>query len=256
MGSALVGGIVASGSYSASDIHGFDAYAPASQGLSERIGTSIAESTAAAIDGADVILLCVKPADIAGLTDELHNAPTGSLVISIAAGVTISQLEEIAGPRHRILRVMPNTPALVGLGVAGIAPSALATPEDLEVANRIFSSVGTSMEVPEKLMDAVTGLSGSGPAYVYTFIEALADGGVLRGLPRDKAIEAAAQTVMGAAKMVIETGLHPAQLRDQVTSPGGTTISGLNELEAQGFRAAVMGAVSAATDRSIELGKS
>jgi len=256
MGSALVGGMVKSGAFSPANLVGFDAYQPSAEALSKASGIGLATSSEQALADAEGMLICVKPADIAPLGAALRGLSGGSrLVISIAAGVTLASLQEAFGSEHRIVRVMPNTPALVGVGVAGIAPGEKVGEDDLAVVEKIFSSVGTAMQVPEKLIDAVTGVSGSGPAYVYTFIEALADGGVLMGLPRDKAIESAAQTVMGAAKMVLETGLHPAQLRDQVTSPGGTTIAGLEVLEEEGIRSAVMGAVRAATERAEELGK-
>jgi pyrroline-5-carboxylate reductase len=255
MGSALVGGIVESGVVAAQDIHAFDAYLPAVEQLVEARGVVAAESAEAAVEAAEAVLVCVKPADVASLGGLLEAVASSKLVISIAAGVRLSTLAEHFGDRHRLLRVMPNTPALLGAGVAGIAPGSTATPEDLGFAHRVFASVGRVMEVPERLMDAVTGLSGSGPAYVYTVIEALADGGVLMGLPREMALEAAAQTVLGAARMVQDTGMHPGQLRDQVTSPGGTTAAGLEALEQGGLRVALLAAVRAATERSAELGK-
>lgn len=256
MGSALLGGVVKSGEVAPASIIVFDAYRPAVDQLVEARGVIAAASAEEAVKVGDVVLVCVKPADIASLGALLQGTAESKLVVSIAAGVTLGAMAEHFGDQHRLVRVMPNTPALVGAGVAGIAPASGVTPEDLGIVERIFSSVGKAMEVPEKLMDAVTGLSGSGPAYVYTVIEALADGGVLMGLPREEALEAAAQTVMGAARMVLETGLHPGQLRDQVTSPGGTTAAGLEALEIGGLRASLVAAVRAAAERSAELGKS
>ncbi len=154
-----------------------------------------------------------------------------------------------------VIRVMPNTPALVGEGASALARGTNATPEHLEIARQIFAAVGLAVEVPETLLDAVTGLSGSGPAYAFIAIEALSDGGVRAGLPRATAIELAAQTLLGAAKMVLETGKHPGALKDMVTSPGGTTIAGIAELERAGIRSAFIEAVTAATLRSKELGK-
>jgi len=155
----------------------------------------------------------------------------------------------------RVIRVMPNTPALVGAGASAFAAGRHATPADAELAGRLLSAVGLALPVKETLLDAVTGLSGSGPAYAYQFIEALSDGGVAAGLPRDVATKLAAQTVLGAARMVLETGLHPGLLKDQVTSPGGTTIEGLHELEKGRLRGTVMSAVRAATERSKKLGQ-
>ena len=176
------------------------------------------------------------------------------LIISIAAGVTIEKLESLTGA-SRIVRVMPNTPALVGAGAAGFAPGNGATQEDALLVGKILSAVGTAFQVKETDLDAVTGLSGSGPAYVFEFIQALADGGVAEGLPRDIATKLAAQTLLGAAKMVLETGKHPNELCDAVTSPGGTTSRGLELLAERAFHAAAMQAVRAASKRSRELGK-
>jgi pyrroline-5-carboxylate reductase len=186
----------------------------------------------------------------------IHNELQGKLLISIAAGVSIATLQEYAGPDVRVIRVMPNTPALVHKGSAAYALGVGTTEADAETAEAVFSSVGRAYEVAESLLDAVTGLSGSGPAYVYLAIEALADGGVRMGLPRDLAVQLAAQTVSGAAEMVLRTTLHPAQLKDMVASPGGTTIAGLAVLEAHSVRGAFIEAVEAATLRSRELGAS
>ncbi|MCB1227882.1 MAG: pyrroline-5-carboxylate reductase [Verrucomicrobiales bacterium] len=208
----------------------------------------------ATAEASDVVILAVKPADMPALCQSLAAASGTRLYLSIAAGVKLADLESWLGGPQRVIRVMPNTPALVGAGAAAFARGGQATDADAAVATQIFGSVGTVTEVPEKLLDAVTGLSGSGPAYGYTVIEALADGGVLMGLPRAAALELAAQTVLGAARMVLETGLHPAVLRDQVTSPGGTTIAGLEQLETHGLRRALIQAVRSATERSQELG--
>jgi len=177
------------------------------------------------------------------------------LVISIAAGVTIQTLADELGSAVRLVRVMPNTPCLVGASATGYSPGLTATQADVELVGKLFSAVGKAYRVSEPLLDAVTGLSGSGPAYVYLMIEAMADGGVRCGLPRDVAQSLAAQTVLGAAKMVLETGQHPAALKDAVASPGGTTIAGLQVLERAAFRAAAIDAVEAATRRAQELGK-
>lgn len=202
----------------------------------------------------DVILLAVKPGDIKSLCQSLATLQGSRLFISIAAGISLTDLESWLGKQQRVIRSMPNTPALVATGAAAFARGSQATTEDAALATKILGSVGTADEVSEKLLDAVTGLSGSGPAYIYTIIEALADGGVLMGLPRAASLRLAAQTVAGAAKMVLETGKHPGALRDEVTSPGGTTIAGLEQLEAHGLRNALIQAVRKATERSRELG--
>jgi len=175
-------------------------------------------------------------------------------VISIAAGVPIAALERMLGAGARIVRTMPNTPSLVGMGACALAAGERATAEDLEVASGIFQAVGITTVVEESLLDAVTGLSGSGPAYVFLVIEALSDAGVKVGLPRYTALKLAAQTVLGSAQMLIETGAHPGHLKDQVTSPGGTAIAGLATLEAGGLRTCLINAVEAATRRAKELG--
>lgn len=207
-----------------------------------------------AVRASEVVLLAVKPGDMKSLCESLAKLDGSRLFISIAAGISIANLETWLGGKQRVIRCMPNTPALVATGAAAFSRGALATVEDSATATKILGSVGTADEVSEKLLDAVTGLSGSGPAYVYTVIEALADGGVLMGLSRAASLRLAAQTVAGAAKMVLETGKHPASLRDEVTSPGGTTIAGLEQLEAHGLRHALIQAVRKATERSRELG--
>lgn len=179
------------------------------------------------------------------------------VVISIAAGLSVEDLQRMAeegcGPRGvktKIIRVMPNTPAMVGAGMSALCRNEYVTEEEFEFVMKIFSGIGSAEEVEESLMDAVTGVSGSGPAYVYLFIEALADGGVLAGLPRAKAVKFAAQTVLGSARMVLETGRHPGELKDAVCSPAGTTIEGVRALEAERFRHAVMSAVAASAEKS------
>ncbi len=206
---------------------------------------------------ANVLILATKPDQVAAALAEISSAFTKNhLLISIAAGVTLAKLEAALPAGARVIRVMPNTPALVGAGAAGFALGKNATAADAELAKKLLSAVGIAFQVKENLLDAVTGLSGSGPAYVYQFIEALSDGGVAAGLPRDIATRLAAQTVLGGAKMVLETGQHPSALKDQVTSPGGTTIEGLHELEKGKLRATVMSAVRAATEKSKKLGQS
>jgi pyrroline-5-carboxylate reductase len=223
--------------------------------LAERYGVGCVEDNSAVAAGSDVIVLAVKP-QVAGtvLQQISDTVVAGKLIISIMAGVKTATVEAAFPEQVRVARVMPNTPALVLDGAAAISPGTHATQEDLSVARSIFELVGKAWQVEEKLMDAVTGLSGSGPAYVLTFIEALSDAGVKNGLPRDIATGLAAQTVFGTAKLLLETHEHPALLRDKVTSPGGTTIAGLHALEQAGFRGTVIDAVDAATARSKELG--
>lgn len=215
--------------------------------------TTVATPAKVAADS-DIVILAVKPGDMPALCQTLAKVKGSRLYLSIAAGVPLANLESWLGSKQRVIRSMPNTPALVGTGAAAFARGAAATADDAALAAKILGSVGTADEVPEKLLDAVTGLSGSGPAYVYTVIEALADGGVLMGLPRATALRLAAQTVAGAAQMVLETGKHPGALRDEVTSPGGTTIAGLEQLESHGLRNALIQAIRKATERSKELG--
>jgi pyrroline-5-carboxylate reductase len=205
---------------------------------------------------ADVIILAVKPYVVKDVLTEIADIVSDKkLVVSIAAGVTIPAMEDILGNGARVVRVMPNTPALVQSGASGISAGKNATAKDTETVKTMMDCVGISVVVDESKLDAVTGLSGSGPAYVYTFIDALCDAGVKMGLTRDDARVLAAQTVLGSAKMVLDTGVHPAQLKDNVTTPGGTTITGLHELEKGKFRSTVINAVEAAACRSKELGK-
>lgn len=204
----------------------------------------------------EVLVLAVKPQSMGGVLHELKAAVSDrQLVVSIAAGVTLQTLGTALGAGMRLARVMPNTPCLVGKGASAFAMGSGAKPEDAGIVRSLLSTMGVAFEVPEALLDAVTGLSGSGPAYGFEIIEALSDGGVRAGLPRDVATKLAAQTLLGAAEMVLTTGQHPAQLKDAVASPGGTTIAGLHELERGGLRAALMNAVLAATLRSQELGR-
>ncbi len=205
---------------------------------------------------ANVLILATKPDQVAGVLADISSAFTKKhVLISIAAGVTLAKLEAGLPAGARVIRVMPNTPALVGEGASAFALGKNASVVDAELAKKLLAAVGIAFQVKEGLLDAVTGLSGSGPAYVYQFIEALSDGGVASGLPRDIATKLAAQTVLGGAKMVLETGEHPGALKDQVTSPGGTTIEGLHALEKGKLRATVISAVRAATEKSKKLGQ-
>ncbi|HEX4084212.1 MAG TPA: pyrroline-5-carboxylate reductase [Chthoniobacteraceae bacterium] len=253
MASALLEGILRADIAAADEVFITDKIAAAATELAQRTGVRACRDNAAIARETEVLILCVKPGDVPPALKEAGDL-SGKLLISIAAGIPLRRLKEWAQGAPRLIRVMPNTPALIGLGAAAYAGAEGTGEEDLAIADRIFGAVGIAVRTKEALLDSVTGLSGSGPAFVYTVIEALADGGVLMGLPRDIALRLAAQTVQGAAAMVLQTGLHPAQLRDQVTSPGGTTIAGLEALEEAGLRSALIGAVRAATERSGELG--
>lgn len=222
--------------------------------LQQTYGVGVTADNGLALRATEVILLAIKPQILAKVASELASGGGSSLVVSILAGVPLSRLEAIFTDRP-VVRVMPNTPATVGAGMSAIAPGGGVSPEQLERAKTMLAAVGEVVEVPEPLMDAVTGVSGSGPAYVAIAIEALADGGVAAGLPRAVAMQLAIQTVLGTAQLLQETGMHPAQLKDKVTSPGGTTIAGVRELEAEGFRTALIEAVLAAAQRSQELGE-
>ena len=211
---------------------------------------SVAEVAAAS----DVVFVAVKPGVVKPVLTANAEALKDKLVVSIAAGVSLGALESFQEPYPtRVVRVMPNTPCLVGASAAAMSLGKHAVESDGELVRELMAAVGTITLVDEKLLGAVTGLSGSGPAYIFILIEALADGGVRAGLPRPIAMELATQTVMGSAKMVQETGMHPGQLKDQVASPGGTTIAGIHELEKAGFRSALMNAVTGAAERASKL---
>lgn len=219
-------------------------------------GVKLAVDNAAVLAGAKTIVLAVKPQIMNEVLADIHPRVTPEhLLVSIAAGVTLKRLSQALPPGTRIIRVMPNTPCLIGLGASCFSRGSAATNDDAALVEQLLASVGRAYEVEESLLDAVTGLSGSGPAFVYTAIEALAAGGAAMGLPPDLALELAAQTAAGAAAMVLQTGLSPAELRDQVASPGGTTVAGLEALRERDGAAAFRAAVGAATRRSIELGK-
>lgn len=259
MGGALLRGALRASLVKAKQVTVYDKIPAAVKGLQADVpGLTVAATAAAVVAKSDVVLLAVKPQDMQTLLESLPGngkAGGGALYLSIAAGITIQQLETWLGEGARVIRSMPNTPALILQGASAFAKGAHATDADAQLAAKVLGAVGIAQEVSEKLLDAVTGLSGSGPAYVYTVIEALADGGVLMGLPRATAVQLAAQTVAGAAQMVLSTGKHPAALRDEVTSPGGTTIAGLEQLEKHGLRNALVQAVRKAAERGRELAK-
>ena len=220
-------------------------------------GAKIVAENSDVVSQSDVVFLAVKPQTMTAALAEIRDSlRPDALVVSIAAGIGLARLAAGLPANQRVIRVMPNTPCLIGRGASAYSLGPHATAEDGELVAQLLSAVGVAHQVPEEMLDAVTGLSGSGPAFAYTMIEVLSEGGVAMGLPATLAADLAARTVAGAAEMVLATGETPAVLRDRVTSPGGTTLAGLKALDEGGFHAAVIGAVTAATRRSIELGKS
>ena len=221
---------------------------------SEKYGVGVETDNKKVVNGSDVILLSVKPQILPDVIEEIKDVCSkDKLIISIVAGKTQKWIEDTFGCAHKVVRCMPNTPALVGEGCTGICFSDLVTDEEKSYALQMFSCVGKAQEVPEKLMDVVVGVSGSAPAYVFMFIEAMADAAVEMGMPRKQAYDFAAQAVMGSAKLLLETGKHPGELKDMVCSPAGTTIAAVRVLEEKGMRAAVMDAVVRCIERSKEL---
>jgi pyrroline-5-carboxylate reductase len=255
MGGALVEGMLSRGLLQAAALTVSDKDEKRRAELARAYGVGVTADNREAVRGADLVLLSVKPQNMAEVLAELKGEITPqALVVSIAAGIDTAFIEERLGKGARVIRVMPNMPALIGEGAAALALGAFARSEDLLFAKQIFAAVGITVEVKENLMDAVTGLSGSGPGYAFLIIEALADGGVRMGLARETALSLAAQTLLGAAKLCLKGEKHPAELRDMVASPGGTTLAGLKALEDGKLRATLMSAVEAATRRSAELG--
>jgi pyrroline-5-carboxylate reductase len=256
MAEALVKGLLRAGVAAPPEILCTDRRADRLADLARLYGVRTSPDNRAAAAEAAIVVLSVKPQVMNKLLAEIAPALDGTkLVISIAAGVPLAAVERRVGHGVRLVRTMPNTPALVGAGATAISLGEHATEADLAQARALFDAVGRTAVVDEPLLDAVTGLSGSGPAYIFLVIEALADAGVKVGLDRRTAQDLAAQTVLGSAKLLIETGEHPGRLKDQVTSPGGTAIAGLHTLEAGGLRTTLMNAVEAATKRSHELGR-
>ncbi|MDP3231490.1 MAG: pyrroline-5-carboxylate reductase [Myxococcales bacterium] len=256
MANALIRGLIRSGE-KASNITATVKREERKAELEKTHGISVGFDNVAAARDADVVVLAVKPQAMDKVLTQI--APVidaKKLVISVAAGVPIAAIERRFTKGSRIVRSMPNTPALVGLGATAVSGGEHATPNDLELAKKLFDAVGTTWVLDESQLDAVTGLSGSGPAYIFLIIEALSDAGVKVGLSRHVALKLAAQTVYGSAKLLLETGEHPGTLKDQVTSPGGTAIAGLHTLEAGGLRTTLMNAVESATLRAKQLGDS
>ena len=255
MGSVIIGGIVSHNLAPACNVTVADKVKERLEELTESYGIRVTEDNRKAAKGADIVILAVKPQDMGTVLSELSPViDNKKVVISIAAGITTGFIEGHLREGTRVIRAMPNTPALIGEGAAALACGKKGSEKDREMAGLIFSALGITVFVKEELMDAVTGLSGSGPAYGFVIIEALSDAGVRMGLSRDISLKLAAQTILGAAKLCLKGDKHPAELKDMVTSPGGTTIAGLKALEEGKIRATLMAAVEAAALRSKELG--
>jgi pyrroline-5-carboxylate reductase len=261
MGEALLSRLIAQQFYRPEDVLVSEPQVHQQELLAKKYGVNVTSNNRVAGAVSDVLLLAVKPQvfetvaiELAGRDSQRPEGKPLPIVISILAGVSLSKLEAAFG-HQPVIRAMPNTPATVGAGITALSPGKAVSKSQMEQAIAIFESVGDVVEVPESLMDAVTALSGSGPAYVAVMVEALADGGVAAGLPRAIASKLALSTVLGTANLLQQSQLHPAQLKDQVTSPGGTTIAGIAELERAGFRSALIEAVLAAKERSRQLGQ-
>ena len=254
MGSAMMGGIISSGMVAAEDVMASDIFQSALDRVSDELGIKTSLDNRAVVDFADIVFLAVKPQFLPKVIDGIKDMDySGKLVVSIAAGQSLERLTGLFGKDLKLIRVMPNTPALVGEAMSALSPNSLVSEEEAQNVMKLFESFGQAEIVPERLQDAVVGISGSSPAYVYMFIEALADGAVAEGMPRAQAYKFAAQAVLGSAKMVLETGEHPGVLKDQVCSPGGTTIEAVATLEALGFRNAVIEAERVCIDKSRKL---
>ena len=255
MGSAILRGLIAAKYISADDMAICDLSAKKLEALSDEIpGLTCTESDQELVEMCDMVILAVKPQYMAETIEHIHPYLSGKAVVSIAAGWTVDQLAEaLEGSGATYLRVMPNTPAMVGEAMSALCPNEQVSEEELSLVKQIFDCFGVAEVVKESLIDAVIGVSGSSPAYVYMFIEAMADAAVLAGMPRKQAYTFAAQAVLGSAKMVLETGIHPGELKDMVCSPGGTTIEAVAELEKHGMRSAVIEAMKACMDKSKEM---
>ncbi|KAA0257316.1 pyrroline-5-carboxylate reductase [Deferribacter autotrophicus] len=257
MATALIKGILKSGLVPPEDIYASDINIEKLDALRNEYGiNTIFKDNVKLVSNVDIVVLAVKPQIIDRILKEIdHAVDESKLIISIAAGISTDYIERTVGKELRVIRSMPNTPALVLQGATAICSGIHATEEDIKLAYEIFKAVGLVVIVDETQLDAVTGLSGSGPAYIFMIIEALSDAGVKMGLSREVALKLSAQTVLGSAKLLLETGMHPGRLKDMVTSPGGTAIAGLHTLEQGGLRTTLINAVEAATNRSIELGR-
>ena len=261
IGSGNMGFALMKGGAKQTEIFITDADAEKAKTAAASLGAKVLATNIEAVEKGDIVFLAVKPqvlaqvlAEIAPAVKKKQNTGSAPVLVSMAAGWSIAKIQSGIGEKVPAVRIMPNTPALIGKGMIAMSASAEVPSEKINELKNILGSAGNVDIIEERFMDAVTGLSGSGPAFVYLFIEALADGGVRAGLPRDKALTYAAQTVFGAAAMVQETGKHPGELKDMVTSPGGTTIAGIAALEDGAFRSTAIKAVEAAWKRSMELG--
>lgn len=254
MGSAIIGGIIAAGSVPAGDIIGSARSEAGRARAAEKLGIEMTASNVSVVSASDVVFIGVEPGQVPGVIQEIRDArKPGQIFISFASGVTLAAIASAFGPEAsdvKVVRIMPNTPAQVREGMTAVCPNANISEEDLDLVRGLLESFGRAELLPEKLINAFVGVSGSSPAYVYMFIEALADGAVHEGMPRAAAYEFAAQAVLGSAKMVLESGLAPGVLKDQVCSPGGTTIEAVRVLEEKGFRSAVIEAVRACTEKA------
>lgn len=251
MGKAIIGGLMSAKVIEPGQITVFDIQLTKVQELQIQYGINAVDSAKEAVDGSDIVFIAVKPDSIHGVLSEiLGHLRDDTVIVSIAAGIPIDAIETVIGKERKIVRIMPNTPALVGEGMSSVTPNHRVTQDELNDILTIFNSFGRSEVVSEHLIHAVTGISGSSPAYVFMFIEAMADAAVLAGLPRAQAYQFAAQAVLGSAKMVLETGKHPAELKDMVCSPGGTTIEAVKTLEERGFRSAVIDAIGSCVEKS------
>lgn len=255
MSGAILKGILKGGRALPQEITAFDISPQAMESVAA-LGVNLAKDEISACESAGMILLGVKPLYVAAVIEKIKPALRDKALISVAAGISLQKLRELAGPDTRLLRVMPNTPSLVLEGATVFCAETDLTKEELTAARSYFEAAGIVETLPEAMIDAVTGMSGGGPAYVSLFIEALADAGVLQGIPRQTAYRLAAQTVLGSAKLILETGIHPGEAKDMVCSPGGTTIEGVLALEKGGMRNAVMEAVIKSSQKAAKLGSS
>lgn len=256
MASAIMRGIIACGIVHPNNIYAFDVDLDKLNRLSAELGICTAKDNCQVVSNSDIVILAVKPNTYSKVLLEIKDClEERHILISIAAGISVDFIKQLIGGRCKVVRTMPNTPALVGEGMTALCTNHDLSPKELKAVKDILHSLGKVEEVSENLMDAVTAVSGSGPAYVAMFIEAIADGGVLVGLPRDLAYRMAIQTVIGTARLLSEWGKHPGELKDMVSSPGGTTIEAVRQLEKQGFRGAVIEAVNACALKAKTMGK-